>query len=173
LDKVSVSSKGQDIINVLIHLTDPSQNNCFQDKYFSEIDLDLSKSLIIFTYNDNTIIDPILKDRMITIHTKDYSISDKLEITKNHLISNIKTEFDINQIDISENDIKYIIEKTDNEAGVRNLKRSIERIISNINLECLLTETSNKHIIIDKSIIDKYLKNNTNDINPSISHLYM
>ena len=172
LDKVSMSARGQDIINVLIHLTDPSQNNSFQDKYFSDIDFDLSKCLIIFTYNDNNLIDPILKDRMITIHTKDYNVHDKLEITKNHLIPHIKNDFDIHNITITNDDIAYIIEKTRSEAGVRNLKRSIECIISNVNLECLLSETCNKNITIDKSLIDKYLLNNKDEINPSIAHLY-
>ena len=173
LDKVSMSQRGQDIINVLIHLTDPSQNNTFQDKYFSDIELDLSKCLIIFTYNDNNAIDPILKDRMITIHTKDYNIQDKLEITKNHLIPNIRTDFDIENIAVTNEDINYIIEKTPSEAGVRNLKRSIECIISNMNLECLLTETQNKNLNIDKDIINKYLSDNKdNDINPSLYHLY-
>jgi ATP-dependent Lon protease len=173
LDKVSMSQRGQDIINVLIHLTDPSQNNTFQDKYFSDIELDLSKCLIIFTYNDNNAIDPILKDRMITIHTKDYNIQDKLEITKNHLIPNIRKDFDIENITVINEDINYIIEKTPTEAGVRNLKRSIECIISNMNLECLLTETQNKNLNIDKDIINKYLTNNKDsDINPSLYHLY-
>lgn len=172
LDKVSMSQRGQDIINVLIHLTDPSQNNSFQDKYFSDIEFDLSKCLIIFTYNDNNAIDPILKDRMITIHTKDYNIHDKLEITQNHLLSNIKKDFDIENIQITNDDISYIIEKTSSEAGVRNLKRSIECIISNLNLECLLTETQNKHLTINKTIIDKYLSNKKDEINPSIAHLY-
>ena len=153
-------------------LTDPSQNNSFQDKYFSDIDFDLSKCLIIFTYNDNNLIDPILKDRMITIHTNDYNVHDKLEITKNHLIPHIKKDFDIHNITITNDDITYIIEKTTSEAGVRNLKRSIECIISNVNLECLLSETCNKNILIDKSLIDKYLLNNKDEINPSIAHLY-
>lgn len=173
LDKVSMSARGQDIINVLIHLTDPSQNNSFQDKYFSDIEFDLSKCLIIFTYNDNNLIDPILKDRMITIHTKDYNVYDKLEITKNHLIPHIKKDFDIHNITITNDDITYIIDKTTSEAGVRNLKRSIECIISNVNLECLLSETCNKNIVIDKSLIDKYLVNNKDEINPSIAHLYI
>jgi ATP-dependent Lon protease len=172
LDKVSMSQRGQDIINVLIHLTDPSQNNSFQDKYFSDIEFNLSKCLIIFTYNDNNCLDPILKDRMITIHTKDYNIHDKLEITKNHLLYNIKNDFDIEHIDISNENISYIIEKTSSEAGIRNLKRSIECIISNINLECLLSGIPNKHVNIDRKTIDKYLSNSKDDVNPSLLHLY-
>ena len=173
LDKVSDSPRGQEIINVLIHLTDPSSNTSFQDKYFTDLEFDLSKCLIIFTYNNDNLIDPVLKDRMITIHTKDYTSHDKLHISKNHLIPNIKTEFDINNITIKDEDIKYIIEKTTKEAGVRNLKRSIECIISNLNLERLLAENNEKSLIIDKKVIDKYIKNNQTYTNPSAAHIYL
>lgn len=172
LDKVSESKKGQDIINLLIHLTDPSQNSNFQDKYFNNIDFDLSKCLIIFTYNNNELINPILKDRMITIHTKDYNIVDKTEIAKHYLIPSIKSEFNIKDIEINDEDIIYIINKTKKEAGVRNLKRSIECVISNVNLARMLDETSNElPIKINKEIINLYLTQN-DDINPSIQHLY-
>ena len=172
LDKVSESKKGQDIINLLIHLTDPSQNSSFQDKYFNNIDFDLSKCLIIFTYNHDSMINPILKDRMITIHTKNYNIADKIEIAKHYLIPSIKSEFNIQEIEISDENITYIINKSKKEAGVRNLKRSIECIISNVNLTRMLDETSNElPINIDKDTIDLYMTK-SEEINPSIQHLY-
>ena len=52
LDKVSKTENGKEIIGILTHLTDSSQNSAFHDKYFSGIDIDLSKALIIFSYND-------------------------------------------------------------------------------------------------------------------------
>ena len=60
LDKVSKTEHGKEIIGILTHLVDDTQNNCFQDKYFSGINLDLSKALIIFSYNDVECIDRIL-----------------------------------------------------------------------------------------------------------------
>ena len=172
LDKVSESKKGQDIINLLIHLTDPSQNNSFQDKYFNNIDLDLSKCLIIFTYNNDNAINPILKDRMITINTKDYNISDKIEIAKFYLIPAIKKNFNIQDIHITNEDITYVIQKTKKEAGVRNLKRSIERIVSNVNLNRMLNEVSSElPLEINKEIIDLYVKCDP-DLNTSIAHIY-
>lgn len=171
LDKVSASKTGQDIINILIHLTDTTQNSCFQDKYFSNIEFDLSKSLIIFTYNDNDSIDPILKDRMITIHTKDYTVKDKIKIAKGFLITNIKSEFNIAELDIDDDVIQYIIEKVTKEAGVRNLKRAIERIVSNINLDRLLNEEKGGKLTVDKTHVDKYITNEK-PINESVAHLY-
>jgi len=67
LDKVSNTKKGEEIIGVLTHLTDMSQNEKFNDKYFGELDMNLSRSLIVFSYNDESMINPILKDRMVTI----------------------------------------------------------------------------------------------------------
>ena len=173
LDKISDTTKGQEIINVLIHLTDPSQNDKFNDKYFSEIPLDLSKALIIFTYNDDTMISPILKDRMIRIETKDYTTSDKVNISKNHMLPEIMSQFGIKEGDIEFNDdiLIKLINNTIPEAGVRNLKRNIESIVSNINLNVLLGKMEYP-VCIDSEIIDTY-KQKTKDVNPSIPHMYL
>ena len=60
LDKVSRSEHGKEIIGILTHLVDETQNEAFQDKYFTGINLDLSKALFIFSYNDPSHIDKIL-----------------------------------------------------------------------------------------------------------------
>jgi ATP-dependent Lon protease len=92
LDKISDTPKGEEITGILTHLTDTSQNNEFQDKYFSEIKLDLSKCLFIFSYNDESKVNPILKDRMYRIHTKGYDLKDKLSICNNYLLPNIRKQ---------------------------------------------------------------------------------
>ena len=174
LDKISDTTKGQEIINVLIHLTDPSQNDKFNDKYFSEIPFDLSKALIIFTYNDDSMVSPILKDRMIRIETKDYSTPDKIEISRTHLIPEILKQFNIkaDDIDLDDGIIKNIINNTDSEAGVRNLKRNYESIISNINLNVLLGNDSYP-LKVDEDVVKKYCKTKKSDINPSLPHMYL
>ena len=175
LDKISDTYRGQEIINLLIHLTDPSQNNKFNDKYFAEIPIDLSKALIVFTYNHDELINPILKDRIIRIETKDYNIKDKLVLFKEYLFPSILDQFKIepNNVHISEENINYIIEKTEQEKGVRNLKRSIELIISSINLNVLLETTNYSFPIeIKKHMIDEFIKTKTTN-NESISHLYI
>ena len=176
LDKVSESWRGDEIINALIHLTDPSQNQEFSDKYYNDIKFDLSKCVIIFTYNDNSRINPILKDRMIQIQAKDYNKNDKLIIAKDHLIPSLSQQFAFeHNIQIDNDTITYIIDKTEKEPGVRNLKRSLECILSNLNLKQLLEPQKNNSNTIDitKSIVDTYLITNTmNKINPSLSHIY-
>ena len=140
LDKISDTAKGDEIIHMLTHLTDPSQNSLFQDNYFPGVNLDLSKALFIFSYNDESKVNRILKDRMYVIHTKGFSPEDKLKISREYLIPEIYNTFAFNIEDIIFTDeiIKNIIEKyTDKEEGVRNLKRCIETIVSKINIHIL------------------------------------
>ena len=159
IDKISDSAKGQEIINVLIHLTDPQQNESFQDKYFAEVPFDLSRALIVFTYNDDMLLSPILKDRMIRIHADGYSKKDKQTIAKDHLIPDILGEFNIDKeaIGFSDEMIKFVISRTDDEAGVRNLKRSFESIISNLNISRLMGEMQFP-VKVDEEVVKKFLE---------------
>jgi ATP-dependent Lon protease len=137
LDKISDSSRGQEINGILTHLTDITQNNQFHDKYFSEIDFDLSKCLFIFSYNDETLVNPILKDRMYRIETKGYDMKEKIIIAKNYLLPKIREQVNFKEEDviIPDDTIQHIIQSmTKNEDGVRNLKRSLEIIYTKLNL---------------------------------------
>ena len=140
LDKISDTTKGDEITHMLTHLTDPSQNNLFQDNYFPGVNLDLSKALFIFSYNDESKVNKILKDRMYVIHTKGFKTDDKIKICNEYLIPDIFSTFAFSKEEIlfSDEIIKNIIEKyTGGEEGVRNLKRCIETIVSKINIHIL------------------------------------
>ena len=162
LDKVSNSRYGEEIINTLIHLTDETQNSKFNDKYIEEIDLDISKSIIFFTFNNIEYVSPILRDRMIIIKVDKYNREDKIKIVKNNLIKDIISSYNFNENNVILTDeiIYYIIDNTTKEDGVRNLQRNINNIYSYINI--------NRYIAIDsklisfpfqitKSFVDKYL----------------
>jgi ATP-dependent Lon protease len=140
LDKVSGSRHGEDIINTLIHITDVTQNNDFRDKYFSEVPIDLSKCIIIFSYNHGDEVNPILKDRMVTVKATGYNLQDKLQISKKHMIPRILKEYGFTEGDImfDDNILTYIINLTEEEEGVRKLKRSLEDIVSQLNVARLL-----------------------------------
>ena len=146
LDKVSDTAKGEEIIGILTHLTDTSQNNQFHDKYFSEIDFDLSRALFIFSYNDEERINPILRDRMYKITTKGYNIKEKTTICSDYLSPKIQENvgFKKDDIIIPDDVIKYIIDNyTDEEKGVRNIKRCIEIIYTKLNLYRLMKPDTN------------------------------
>ena len=136
LDKVSDTYKGQEIINTLIHITDPVQNDRFTDRYFEEIDLDISRSMIVFTFNDETLINPILKDRMIVINVKGYNNQEKIVLARDYIIPEILKQYNLKKGDIlfSDDVLMHIISNIEEEEGVRNLKRAINNIISWINM---------------------------------------
>ena len=173
LDKVATNKQGEEITNTLIHLTDTTQNDSFTDKYIEEIKLDLSKSLMFFTFNDIEKINPILRDRMIIIKVDKYKLADKIELSKNYLIKDICKSYNIsdNDIIIKDKEIEYIINNTTEEDGVRNLQRNINNIYSHINMHRFIKMPDDKTIefpfTITKKIIDKYIimkrENNLNN----------
>lgn len=174
LDKVSCTHHGDEIINILIHLTDATQNESFHDKYFSNLDFDLSRSLIIFSYNDESCIHPVLKDRMVRISTSGYTLSDKITICNEHMIVAILKEFSLSKKDIvfSDDVIKAIIDKVGKEEGVRNLRRGLHEIIGNINLARILDDLC-LPVVVTEKCLGKYLKSPKNETNISVQMMYM
>ncbi len=159
LDKVSKSEHGKEIIGILTHLVDSTQNESFQDKYFNGIDLDLSKALFIFSYNDPDAIDRILLDRIHRIKFDHLSLDDKLVIANNYLLPEIYKNVGLtNIIKLSDEILIYIIEHYTYEAGVRKLKEILFEIISEINLSILQNtdEYTNIPIEVTKEDIKYY-----------------
>jgi ATP-dependent Lon protease len=176
LDKISDTPKGEEIASILTHLTDTSQNSQFHDKYFSEIDFDLSQCIFIFSYNDESKVNPILKDRMYRINTLGYDMKQKTIICNQYLLPKIRKQvaFDDGMVIIPDNTIKYIIENYClNESGVRNLKRCMEIIHTKLNLFRLMKPDNNlfgKELALKVSFpftvsidnVDKLLKRDEN-----------
>ena len=134
LDKISDTPRGAEITGVLTHLTDTTQNSHFNDKYMSEINLDMSRALYIFSYNNEELVNPILKDRMYKIETKGYNTPDKLIISKNYLLPKLReqSKFNDDEIIFSDANIEHIINNyTDKEDGVRNLKDVLKHYLQN------------------------------------------
>ena len=141
LDKISETAKGEEIVGILTHLTDTSQNSQFHDRYFAEIDFDLSKCLFIFSYNDESKVNPILLDRMYRINTSGYNKKDKTQIAQKYLIPKICAQVGFREGDIVIPDtvIEHIVENyTEKEEGVRNLKRCLEVVHRKLNLYRLI-----------------------------------
>ena len=158
LDKVSNTEHGKEIIGILTHLTDPSQNEEFTDKYFSGVKLDLSKCIIVFSYNDSSLIDPILKDRIVEVNVKSISKKEKIHISKEFLLPEILDMLGYLKEDFIINDdaIDYIIENYTNEAGVRKLKEKLFELLREINLNKLLYNNIDLPFIINIDYVKKH-----------------
>ena len=186
LDKISETAKGEEIVGILTHLTDTSQNSQFHDRYFAEIDFDLSKCLFIFSYNDESKVNPILLDRMYRINTTGYNKKDKTQIAQKYLIPKICAEVGFREGDIVIPDmvIEHIVENyTEKEEGVRNLKRCLEVVHRKLNLYRLIrpdTPLFEKEMslkvafpfAVTNEVVDKLVKQATEDKRVNLS-LYL
>ena len=187
LDKISDTPKGEEIAGILTHLTDTSQNSQFHDKYFSEIDFDLSKCLFIFSYNDESKVNPILRDRMYKIQTKGYDKKEKTIISTNYLLPKIREQvkFTSEDIVIPDNTIHHIIEEyCMKEDGVRNLKRCLEIIYTKLNLYRLMKPGTNLFeqemslkvefpMTVANDVVDKLIKKDKDELSKSLYGLYV
>lgn len=177
LDKVSESNRGTEIINLLIHLTDSSQNNQFQDKYYSEIPFDLSKAIFVFSLNHIENVNPILKDRMHQIKMDKFSSEEKVIISRDYLLPELYKEYDISNSEIIFTDeiIRCMVGKTiEKEDGVRGIRKRLETVISKLNVvKWLIKRNSNidndtiNNDTINNDTIDNDTINNDNEERPS------
>ena len=183
LDKVSETPKGEEIMNLLIHLTDGSQNDRFQDKYFTGIDLDLSRCLFIFSHNNHEKVNPILRDRMYNIEVKGFSMKEKLLIAEDYLLPYALKESGLHEkISISKEILQYVVEEfTGGEAGVRELKRCLQTIVSKVNLLRFYNNPKQVPFAIEgftlpftlqKKHVELFLKKKE-PMDASIQHLYL
>jgi ATP-dependent Lon protease len=183
LDKVSETPKGEEINNLLIHLTDGSQNDRFQDKYFTGIDLDLSRCLFIFSHNNHERVNPILRDRMYNIQVSGFDLKQKLIIAEQYLVAQALNEVNLfEKIGFSKELITHIIENfTGDEGGVRELKRCIQTVISKLNLLRFYNDPAKVPFAIKgfslpftlkKDHVDLFLKKKPS-VDASIAHLYV
>jgi ATP-dependent Lon protease len=160
LDKVSNTPKGREIMNMLIHLTDPVQSSMFQDKYLGSIDIDLSKCIFVFSFNHIEKVNRILLDRMKLIYVKGFTTDEKMVITRDYLLPDLLRDYNLyyrdngktdltasicNEkpiLELSKKNIKYIITYgltngnhfDTSEEGVRQIKQRVEKICSLINI---------------------------------------
>jgi len=137
LDKVSTTPHGEEIISMLIHLTDRSQNTQFHDRYFSGVDFDLSQCLFVFSLNDINLVHPILRDRMTVIQCGSYNEIDKKSILKEYVWNSLldRLRFHRDDVILRDDAIKYLItEYSKDEKGVRTLLRTVESMMTRLNM---------------------------------------
>jgi ATP-dependent Lon protease len=136
LDKISGTPKGEEVQNMLIHLTDPVQNGDFEDKYLANVPIDLSKVMFVFSGNDINKIDKILLDRMVVVRLAGYNKKEKQAIAEQYLLPAALKEVNLTEkVAISSEVLAHILDQyAGEETGVRELKRCIETIVQKINM---------------------------------------
>ena len=160
LDKISKTEHGNEISSVLTHITDPAQNEHFTDRYFSEVKIDLSRCIVVFSYNDASKIDRILYDRIQEIKLQAIPLLEKIEICKRFLIPEILENMGYNNNDLilKDKELENLILSYTYEAGVRKIKEKLNEILRNHHLNRLVkNETIVKEVNINNDYIDTVL----------------
>ena len=183
LDKISATPKGEEVQNLLVHLTDPVQNEDFEDKYLSGVPIDLSKVMFIFSANDLSKVDKVLLDRMNVITLQGYNSKEKLAIVENFLLPTALKEVNLaEKVGISKEVIEHIIrEYASEEPGVREVKRCCEQIAQKINmLRMFNSKELPFHIadfrlpfVLKKEHVDLFLKKKTPSMDVSVQRMYL
>ena len=154
LDKVSGTERGRAVLSVLTHLTDPTQNTEFHDQYFQGVPFDVSKATFVFTFNDPSRIDPILRDRIMIIKTNPLKIPEKLVIGQRYLLPTILRDVGIrpDEFSIEDQEILNLIEDYTYEAGVRRLKELLTMVARECNRRWITGKMS-RPFKLDRAVI--------------------
>ena len=143
IDKLGKDFRG-DPSSALLEVLDPEQNSTFHDNYL-DLDYDLSRVLFIATANSLSSIQPALLDRMEIIDVSGYSLEEKIEISKRHLVpKQIKEHgLKVNDVSLSSALIQFIIQKYTRESGVRTLDRTLAGVMRSVAKKVAMDETYN------------------------------
>jgi ATP-dependent Lon protease len=183
LDKMS-STKSREINGILTHMLDEEQNNKFQDNYLSNVNINLSKVFFVIAFNDITKVDEIVSDRMTIIYVNSPSLEEKVKICQEKMIPEIveSVHFKDNYIIRMDKEmVEYVIfNKISKEEGVRQLKKTIEKIMYKLNYDILINNLEKLKIekFEDKNIViitKKYIDNilTCQEDQSSYAHMYI
>lgn len=140
LDKCSSTPKGEEVVNTLLHVTDSTQNASIRDRYLTGLDLDVSCAMIVFSFNDDSRISPVLLDRLQVVPTDSFSAEDQVTIMKKHLLPKILGERGLgpHYLQLSQEAGKEAVACCKEAGGVRALRSMLEQIITKV---CIFDET--------------------------------
>ena len=129
IDKVGADHRG-DPSSALLEVLDPEQNNSFLDNYM-EVEYDLSRVMFVATANNLDTIHPALRDRMEIIEVSGYTMEEKVQIAKKHLLPKQKLEHGLDKVAFTMTDaaIQKLVEGYTRESGVRKLEQEIGRVV--------------------------------------------
>ncbi|MFC7357338.1 endopeptidase La [Jejudonia soesokkakensis] len=149
IDKLSVGSQG-DPSSAMLEVLDPEQNSAFYDN-FLELGYDLSKVMFIATSNRLDTIQPALRDRMEIINVSGYTIEEKVEIAKQHLLPKQLKEHGLskNDLTIAKPQLEKIVEGYTRESGVRGLEKQIAKMVRYAATKIAMDEPYDKKVTND------------------------
>jgi len=131
VDKISESERGREVASVLIHLVDPTSNTCIRDRYFHDVDLDFSRCIFVFSYNDPSRVHPVLLDRIKRIRVQTPTLEERCDILRTHIIPRVARRLSTD-VALSDDAVQYIVRRGDERhEGMRGCEKDIDDVMSN------------------------------------------
>lgn len=138
VDKISTTDRGAELAAVLLHLVDPTMNTAIRDRYFHDIDLDLSSCCFVFTYNDASKVSPILLDRIKRVRMETPTAEMRAQITTTHIVPRIRTRLGIG-FALSDGALEYLLEgHSAGGDGMRGIEKDADHILAEAQLALAL-----------------------------------
>lgn len=165
IDKISNSSGGSEILGLMMHLCDPTQNSVFEDKYLGGVPIDFSNYIFVYSLNNMDIMNPALLSRIgqNIIKIKDYTLDDKIEIVKMHVLPDLVKG---GEVVVSDDVIKYVVSECIpfKSKGMRELKAQMMKIVRMVKYYNALGKDGYEYPVvlnedIVKYVLDKEAKN--------------
>lgn len=159
LDKVSKTPNGEEIIGILTHATDMSQNSEFFDKYFSGVPIDLSNVIFIFSYNDESAIDKILLDRINQIEMDFLTADEKKVVLQRYTIpKSLRTLCSPVDICVPEWLVEYVIHEYSRDGGMRGLNKLVDMLLQDVNLRMIQAAGGEARYELTREDVDRVFR---------------
>jgi ATP-dependent Lon protease len=158
IDKMGQDTRG-DPASALLEVLDPDENYAFSDHYL-EVEYDLSEVLFICTANVAANIPPVLMDRLEMIELSGYTLDEKVKIVERHLLPREMTAHGLapDQVAVPPEVLRHLVESYTREAGIRNLRKSVARVLRKIATEMASGETPNlMHKTLTREMVRAHL----------------
>lgn len=193
IDKVSRTDRGREIEHSLLHITDFTQNHDYRDKYLSEIPIDLSDHIFVYSMNSVRGMDPTLISRMPIVRFEGYNVGEKTSIVTRYMIPDLLNNFGIRigDVIVPLECVRYLIshikeeEEINGKSGVRGIKKALTRILLRVNLYRLASVDGKMDMqlsfvikdfklpyVLTLDVVEKIVKENKGDMDSGVRRMY-
>jgi ATP-dependent Lon protease len=147
LDKISETPKGEEISNVLVHLTDTTQNDTFRDRFLHGLDLDLSRALLVFSFNDISKVPRVLLERMQVVYMEPFSHQAQREVVTDFLMPQAlsRVGMEPGSVCLGDRALELLLERIDTSTGLRGALDVLDQLVTKTSLWLKVRDKSLTH----------------------------
>jgi hypothetical protein len=188
LDKISDTPKGEEISNVLVHLTDTSQNDTFRDRFLHGVDLDLSRALLVFSFNDISKVPRVLLERMQVVQMEPFSHQAQREVVTNFLMPQALSRggMEPRSVCLGDKALETLLERIDASTGLRGALDVLDQLVTKTSLWLKVrdkslthplgpshfSEDGQGHCILSADAVDAICSENVTGSRPRVLSMY-